>query len=259
MKLIVKKGRTSLLVKIFIQDATSVTGAGLAGLTSASGGLVCYRARDDDGNAAATQIALSAGTRGTWTSGGFVEKDSTNMPGVYELGIPDVAIASGSETAIVMLKGATNMAPTVLEIQLVAYDPQDTVRAGLTALPNAAAAASGGLLTFGSGSGQLNPASGKVDIAGDFRIRKNTALAAFPFRMTDSADHATPKTGLTVTGQVSLNGGAFAALTNAVVEIASGWYKVDLAAADVNADTVALKFTGTGADQLDITIATQTE
>src|SRR5262249_227725 len=119
--------------------------------------------------------------------------------------------------------------------------------------------ASGGLLTFGSGSGQLNPASGKIDIAGDLRIRKNTALAAFPFRMTDSADHVSPKTGLTVTGQVSKDGGAFAHLPNAISEIGSGWYKVDLAAADVNADTVALKFTATGADQLDVTIATQTE
>src|SRR5262249_39737350 len=182
-----------------------------------------------------------------------------NMPGVYELGIPDAALASGSETCVIMLKGAANMAPCALEIQLVAYDPQDGVRHGLTALPNAAANASGGLITFGSGSGQLNPSSGKVDIAGDVRIRKNTALAAFPFRMTDSADHVSAKTGLTITGQVSKDGGAFANLTNAVAEIGSGWYKVDLAAADVNADTVALKFTATGGDQLDVTIATQTE
>jgi len=68
----------------------------------------------------------------------------------------------------------------------------------------------------GTGTGQLSLASGKVDIAGDFRIRKNTALAAFPFRMTDSADHVTPKTGLTVTGQVSLNGGAFAGLVEII-------------------------------------------
>jgi hypothetical protein len=177
MKLLVKKGRTSFLAKIFIQDSSSATGAGLAGLTSASSGLVCHRARDDDGNAAATQITLSGGTRGTWSSGGFKEKDATNMPGVYELGIPDAALASGSETAVIMLKGATNMAPCVLEIQLVAYDPQDSVRAGLTALPNAAAAATGGLPTVdandavkvqsGTGANQISLSSGLVGLQTD--------------------------------------------------------------------------------------------
>src|SRR5690242_19981229 len=103
MKLLVKKGRTSLLVRIFIQDSSSTTGAGLTGLTSASAGLVCYRARDDDGNLGATQVVLAAGTRGTWSSGGFVEKDAANMPGVYELGLPDAGQATGTETVTYML------------------------------------------------------------------------------------------------------------------------------------------------------------
>lgn len=145
MKLIVQKGRTSLLVKLFISDATKADGSGLAGLTNATVG-ACYRARDDDGNAAGTNIALAAGTRGTWnTSNNFVEKDATNMPGVYEFSVPNAALATGSETCVIMFKGTASMAPCVLEIQLVAYDPQDSVRAGLTALPNAAANAVGGL------------------------------------------------------------------------------------------------------------------
>src|SRR5258708_5893375 len=127
MKLLVKKGATSYLTAIFIQDSSSTTGAGLTGLTSGSAGLVCYRARADDGNAAGTAISLSAGTRGTWSSGGFVEKDATNMPGLYELGVPDAALATGSNWAILMLKGATNMAPLPLEIQLVNFDPTDVV------------------------------------------------------------------------------------------------------------------------------------
>jgi len=164
MKLIVKKGRTSLLVRIFIQDSSSTVGAGLTGLTNASGSLVCYVARDDDGNAAATQLSLSAGTRGTWSSGGFKEKDATNMPGVYELGISNAAIATGSESCTIMLKGATNMAPCVLEIQLVAYDPQDSVHLGLTCLPNTAVTTNASLLTSGTGTDQLSVTSGRIDI-----------------------------------------------------------------------------------------------
>lgn len=164
MKLIVKKGRTSLLVRIFIQDSSSTVGAGLTGLTSGSAGLVCYRARDDDGNAAATQVVLSAGTRGTWSSGGFVEKDATNMPGVYELGLPNAGQATGSETVTYMLKGATNMAPLALEIQLVSYDPQDAVALGLTDID---AAISSRMATFtlpANFSSFSIDATGRVDI-----------------------------------------------------------------------------------------------
>ena len=95
-------------------------------------------------------------------------------------------------------------------------------------------------------------------LTADFRIKKNTELLAFTFMMTDSTSHL-PATGLTVTGQVSKDGGAFGALTNSVTEVGSGFYKVDLAATDVNADVVALKFTATGGDQLGVTIVTQTE
>lgn len=90
------------------------------------------------------------------------------------------------------------------------------------------------------------------------RIVKNTALAAFPFLMIDSADHISPKTGLTVTATRSLDGAAFAACANAVSEVSNGVYKISLAAADLNADTVMLKFTATGADARYILIVTQT-
>jgi len=89
------------------------------------------------------------------------------------------------------------------------------------------------------------------------RITKNTALSAFSFIMVSSTDHVTPTTGLTVTATRSLDGAAFEACANAVSEIGSGWYKIDLAAADLNANIVALKFTATGADATNLTIPTQ--
>lgn len=87
-------------------------------------------------------------------------------------------------------------------------------------------------------------------------IKKNTALAGFQFLMTDSSTHL-PKTGLTVTATRSLDRAGFGACTNAVTEIASGWYGIDLAAADVNGNNVALRFTAPGADDRNITILTQ--
>lgn len=89
------------------------------------------------------------------------------------------------------------------------------------------------------------------------RVTKNTALSAFMFMMVDSTDHVTAETGLTVTATRSIDGAAFASCANAVSEVANGWYKIDLAAADLNGNVVALRFTATGADTRNITIVTQ--
>ena len=51
----------------------------------------------------------------------------------------------------------------IANISVVSFNPYDGVRIGITALPNAAAAASGGLLVFGTGTGAINPSSGSVD------------------------------------------------------------------------------------------------
>lgn len=162
MKLSKKAGSTSEIWQIFIRDSSSTTGAGLTGLTNASSSLVAYYHRDTD--TTATVISLVSMTVGTFTSSGFKEIDATNMPGWYQFCPPNAAIAASAKSVAIHLKGATNMAPLPIEVQLVAVDSDDTVRMGLTALPNAAAEAAGGLYTRGTGAGQINqPANGQVD------------------------------------------------------------------------------------------------
>jgi len=52
----------------------------------------------------------------------------------------------------------------VINVEATAADPADAVRLGLSALPNAAAEAAGGLFTRGTGAGQINqPANGRID------------------------------------------------------------------------------------------------
>jgi hypothetical protein len=60
---------------------------------------------------------------GAYSSGGFVEVSSTNTPGLYRLDLPNACYSSGANKVLVMLKGATNMAPCVFEIQLVGFNP----------------------------------------------------------------------------------------------------------------------------------------
>lgn len=140
MKLLVKKGTTSKRIFIFVLDSSKTDGSGLAGLTNASSGLKWYYAREDDGNAGGTSVTPASATLGTFTSSGFKEKDATNMPGVYELGIPNAALATGSDTVVMILRGVTNMAPVLVEIQLVNFDPADGAGLGLSRIDAAVSA-----------------------------------------------------------------------------------------------------------------------
>jgi hypothetical protein len=116
MKLLTKPGTTSKLVQIFIPDSSQTDGRGLTGLVYNSSNLSAYYYRE--GAANPTQITLADMTVGTWASGGFKEIDSTNMPGWYQVGLPDAVLAAGANSVGVQLKGATNMPPINLEIQL---------------------------------------------------------------------------------------------------------------------------------------------
>jgi hypothetical protein len=132
MKLVLKKGVTSQILLVWIADSSSTTGAGKTGLVHNSAGLTAYYSREGAGSA--TAVGLSDMTLGSYTSGGFKELSATNMPGVYQFCPPDAVLASGASYAIVLLKGASNMAPVVLEIQLIDCDLEDATSLGLTRL-----------------------------------------------------------------------------------------------------------------------------
>lgn len=105
----------------------------------------------------------------------------------------------------------------------------------------------------------LATASGLAAVQADLpsTITKNTGLTDFMFFMVLTSDHVTGGTGLTVTAQRSIDGGAFGNAANSVTEIGSGVYKIDLDAADLNGDTIMLKFTAATADARLISIVTK--
>lgn len=72
------------------------------------------------------------------------------------------------------------------------------------------------------------------------------------FKMIDSADHFSKKTGLTCTVNISKAGGAFGAAAGSVSEVANGWYKVALTTADTGTlGDLSFYITATGADDTD--------
>lgn len=108
---------TSIIVEIFVSDSSVTTGAGLTGLVFDTAGLSCYYSRNGV-TGSAVQISLVTMTKGTWTSGGFVAVDGTNMPGWYQLGVPNAAFASGARGVIIQCKGAANMAPANIHVPI---------------------------------------------------------------------------------------------------------------------------------------------
>jgi hypothetical protein len=117
MKLARKPGITSQTVYLFIQDSSSSVGAGLTGLVFNSAGLASSYVRTRGSRAAITLATLGA-ANSAYSSGGFIEVDATNMPGIYRFDIPDAALASGADSSVIILKGATNMVPIAIEIDL---------------------------------------------------------------------------------------------------------------------------------------------
>ena len=227
-KLSLLAGTTSKLLDVFIQDSSSTTGAGLTGLAYNTASLTGYYYRE--GAASAVAITLATMTLGTWASGGFIVVDGTNMPGCYQIGIPNAAIASGAKSVIIMLKGAANMAPLVLEIELTAIDNQDSVRAGLTALPNAAAAASGGLVINGSNTGTVTlgalTVTGATTMTGGLTAAITGSitgnLSGSVGSVTGAVGSVTGNVGGNVTGSVGSVVGAVGSVTGAVGSVTAG-------------------------------------
>jgi hypothetical protein len=156
----------------------------------------------------------------------------------------DVAVSSrstGTALDAAGVRSAVGLASANLDTQLAAL-PTTTVLNSRT-LP--------------SGSYALQSS---LDAHLPMAVKRNQPLPAFTFVMLDSADHVTPKAGLTVTARRKLDTGAWALCTNSVTFDATApvpTYMIDLAAADLNGAVVTLLFTASGADPLQITILTQ--
>lgn len=204
-KLSILAGSTSQSVTVFIQDSSATTGVGLTGLAYNTASLTAYYTFSGTSTAAtAITLATLAAANSAYSSGGFKEVDATNMPGVYRLDLPNAAIAGSSgRSVVVMLKGATNMAPCVLEIELTAWNNQDSVRGGMTALANAAAGASGGLLISGSNSGTTT--LGALTVTGATTMTGNVSMAA-GLNITQSSSNTS---ALVVTGNGTGHGAVF--------------------------------------------------
>lgn len=99
-----------------------------------------------------------------------VEWDATNFPGRHYITFDSTEIAAYGRINV-RIKHASIIEQNHV-VDVVAIDEVDIVRQGMTALPNAAAEAAGGLLTRGTSTGQI-----QVDGAGNVKADVNKWLA----------------------------------------------------------------------------------
>jgi hypothetical protein len=90
----------------------------------------------------------------------------------------------------------------------------------------------------------------------DLAVKKNATFSNFEFLMVLTSDHVTPATGLTVTGERSIDGAAFAAVGGTIAEVSNGIYQFDALAADTNGDVITWRFSSATADDTFVTFKT---
>lgn len=126
-KLTIDRGSTSNILRVFLLDSTSTTGAGKTGLTNASTGLIVATIANNEATAtvytsAASNVetitTLGAYAAPTASKCRFREVDATNFPGVYEIQIADARFAVSSAKTLLVSVQATGAAPVIAEIQL---------------------------------------------------------------------------------------------------------------------------------------------
>lgn len=204
--------------KIIVAKATNLsTGADMTGILYSD--IIAHYCTE---NFTPVGITLATATPGTWTSGGWIQRSAANMPGQYELGLPNAFNAGKSATISIIANGGTSAGMKTIDIE-VQFDTSAIVQ---------------------------------------YPIQKNTAFTTFQFPMTLASDHISPYTGAgsTVSGTVSLDG-TEGALTNSgsisAVSGMTGVYMISLTAGDLNGNSVVLKFSATGCDDTKIFFVTQ--
>lgn len=147
----------SVIIRLKVLDSSVTTGAGLTGLAHDSAGLIISTIADNEATpttytqaASTIETIATLGTYATPTATKCRLKlvDDTNHPGLIEIQLADARFAVASaKSLLVSISGATNCAETDAVIPLRGVNPFDSVRGGMTSLPNAAADAAGGLPT----------------------------------------------------------------------------------------------------------------
>lgn len=199
--MIVTAGSTNVSVYFYIVQDASATSPGepVTGLLFSdieTGGSASY-VRQGALRTDLTLITLASASA-AHADGGFILVNDTNMPGLYRCDYPDAAFATGIDQVMLQIVVASgkNAVASPIFVEITDVDLRDNVRGGMTALPNAAADAAGGLPISDAGGLDLDD----LPTTAEFNARTLVAASYFD----PAADTvATVTTTTNVTNQVT--------------------------------------------------------
>ncbi len=230
-------------------SALAITPGGIASAdiqTIKTQTVTCAGSVTDNVNVGTTQPVNFVGTAGS----ALVKSDAINIGGL----VPGSAVI-GTVTTVTNQLTAAAIATTFFTDLMASSDFSTSGSFGKLIKDDLNATVSSRVATSGLPN---NFDLLSIDSSGHVRVqtgvRKNTALANFQFVMVDASQ--APTAGLTVTATRNIDNAGFAACANAVAEVANGWYVINLAAADLNGDVIALRLVAAGALDRDVTIVT---
>jgi len=138
------KGTSSKIIEVILRDSTTGAGKTAVAYTDVTASYV----RE---GSTRTAITLASGTAGdAYSSGKWCEVDATNCPGLYQLHLPNAALATGVN-AVTTTMIASGVIDKVVRISLLDVDLRDATDAGLSNLDAAISSRS----TFNSASDQV--------------------------------------------------------------------------------------------------------
>lgn len=207
----------------------------------------------DDGGV--PTLVLNATATASGGNNDFVHV-SSDTAGFYDLELT-AAQTNYVGRAMLAITYATDHCPVFHEFTILPANIYDSMIGGTDLFDVSMTQISGSAVSTSSAQLGVNVVSSGT-AAGVTGYKKNTAVTAFGFYMGLTAGG--PATGVTITVQISKDGGAFANVTDGsgtATEISNGFYQVDLTATEMNADEILLKATGMGCNQRNMKIRTQ--
>lgn len=211
----IKGGTLNVSVVIRIIDSTD--GTPETGVVAATAGLAFNYRREGAATVAITTINNLALLTTAHTDGGILHIGD----GYYRVDFQDAAFAAGA-TGVLLTGTATGMVVIGEYVELVAYDPADAVRLGLTSLPNAAADAAGGLPISDAGGLDLDA---KLANTNEVTVARMGALTDWidAGRLDAILDAIKVKTDFLPSATAGAAGGVFIAGTNAATTVTTSF------------------------------------
>jgi hypothetical protein len=161
------------------------------------------------GSNGTTPITSASDKTFTFSLGGVFYGSGGSLSGVSSAdGLYDCVFAASRVSVlgagqVMYADGSTLPASTPFEV--VPIDSYDSMRMGLFALPNAAAEAAGGLITMGTGTGQLHVSSGSVGLKAQTHSEVTIQGISNYANISNVTLHAGTHSNVTIQGVTRLN------------------------------------------------------